>query len=305
MKLFDRCVRAFDVGYRVYMRLYGKFQPVRTAETFFGSRLRCDVRDFVQRRIAFFGIYEPNLTHFILHTVRPGDVFVDVGANIGYFSLLASTVVGPSGKVISIEAAPDIFGLLCRNLEQNDCRNVQAMNVAVMDRDCFARVVSGDRRNLGMTKIEPVLESAEGFVEGRSLLTLLRPDLARVSFIKIDIEGSEAPVLSEIFANADEFLHDLVVVAEVGDQSSWLIDTARDAGFTTYSLRNDYTIGYFLVRAFLNRRGEGDFFTIRPVDGYVSNTVDYVFHRPAARAASHQDAAAGRLVQPFSSVTVM
>lgn len=67
--------------------------------------------------------------------LKPGDVFVDVGANIGYFSLLASKLVGPGGRVVAIEASPEVFDLLRRNLELNKAHNVRAVNVAISDRE--------------------------------------------------------------------------------------------------------------------------------------------------------------------------
>ena len=138
------------------LRGYFKYFPVRTgkatawkylashlrwlesrtkARTFFGGTLDVDARDIVGRFIYYFGIWEPNLTAWIQSRLKPGDCFVDVGANVGYFSLLASTLVGPSGKVISIEAIPRTFEVLTGNLDANGARNVRPIHRAVWDKE--------------------------------------------------------------------------------------------------------------------------------------------------------------------------
>ena len=70
------------------------------------------------------GVWEPVLSEFILRHVQEGDVCVDAGANIGYFSLLFAQRVGPSGKVIAIEAAPDTARRLRANLALNDATGI-------------------------------------------------------------------------------------------------------------------------------------------------------------------------------------
>ena len=89
MSFFTGLVDVVDGAIRVHMRLSGYISGLREGETFFGAKIQCDIRDFIQRRIYFFRIYEPNLTHYITANVQPGELFVDLGANIGYFSLLA------------------------------------------------------------------------------------------------------------------------------------------------------------------------------------------------------------------------
>ncbi len=92
--------------YRVYMKLNGWLYPRRTAVTFFGCKIGCDIRDLLQKRIYFFKTWEPELSSFMAQRLRRGDTVVDVGANIGYFTTLMSRIVGETGQVISIEALP-------------------------------------------------------------------------------------------------------------------------------------------------------------------------------------------------------
>jgi hypothetical protein len=71
------------------MRLFGKVAPTTQAMTVFGARFNCIMADFIQRRIAFFGRFEPNLTYFLLSVLKSGDIFAGVGSNIGHFTPLA------------------------------------------------------------------------------------------------------------------------------------------------------------------------------------------------------------------------
>src|SRR5262245_48280046 len=69
-----------------------------------GHRVQLDITDPTGRYPFFYGMpYEPGVTDAIVTALRPGDVFVDVGANIGYFTVLAAAVVGDRGRVIAFE----------------------------------------------------------------------------------------------------------------------------------------------------------------------------------------------------------
>lgn len=67
-----------------------------------------DTQDLIQRYLYLFGAWEPHLTGWLRRRLRPGDGFVDVGANIGVFSVLAARLVGESGRVVAIEASADV-----------------------------------------------------------------------------------------------------------------------------------------------------------------------------------------------------
>ena len=85
--------------------------------TRFGGVMQGNTQDLIQRYLYWFGVWEPQLTCWIKSRLPPRRVFVDVGANIGYYSLLAASLVGDDGQVVAIEASPSIYRLLCNNLE--------------------------------------------------------------------------------------------------------------------------------------------------------------------------------------------
>jgi len=98
------------------------------AKTKFGGRIAGNNLDIIQRYIYYFGVWEQNLSCFLNERLKEGDAFIDIGANIGYFTLQAAKLVGPSGKVIAIEVSPTIFKKLIANLQRNRVTNVETYN---------------------------------------------------------------------------------------------------------------------------------------------------------------------------------
>jgi FkbM family methyltransferase len=135
--------------------------------------------------------YEPELTGLIGRTLRPGDAFFDLGANIGYFSLLASRRVGPTGRVVAVEPEPGNLRFLRRHVELNAAANVVVVGVAVGRADGVAGWTHGTgtgtgRLNHGGRFLVPVM----------SLETLIRHAGVVPTCLKIDIEGAEAELLA-------------------------------------------------------------------------------------------------------------
>ena len=79
------------------------------------------------------GRYEPQETLILGHLLRPRDVFVDVGANWGYFTLLGAHLVGPHGRVLGVEADPHACRALERNIARNRLQRVDIVHAAASD----------------------------------------------------------------------------------------------------------------------------------------------------------------------------
>jgi len=78
---------------------------------------------------------EPELLNTIKNEVKPGNVCIDLGANIGYITLLLSDLVGKNGKIFAIEPEPENFNILNYNLNINKIKNVETSNIAIGERD--------------------------------------------------------------------------------------------------------------------------------------------------------------------------
>lgn len=221
------------------------------ASTVFGGQIAGDASDILQQYIYYFGVWEPHLTRWIGQRLAPGDTFIDVGANIGYFSLLASKLVGDSGAVVAIEASPKIFNALQGNLARNRAHNVRAVNVAVTDRKGWVRLFRGPDSNLGRTTIrEECGFEFECEVEAAPLSAILQLEEAQnARLIKIDVEGAEWSVVAGMGPLLSSARTDLEIVVEVqpgplaqqGKQPEDLLRIFLEAGFHAYRLENDYS----------------------------------------------------------------
>ncbi len=151
-------------------------------------------------------VYEPELSRFVTGLLRPGDVFVDVGANIGHFSFVASPVVGDGGEVIAIEPDPLAFHALQRNIGAGGYRNIRAVNAAVAAEEgsvtLYRSAFGGGMNSLisspesaGREPVEVRAAPLDALVQGGA------------RGIKIDVEGAEAIVLAgmeEVIARSPE-----------------------------------------------------------------------------------------------------
>ena len=96
----------------------------------FGYRMKLDVSDFVSRMI-YLGAFEQRETSIVLRHLRPGMTFVDIGANVGYFTLLAASRVGPTGRVFAVEPSPAAFAQLKATIEENRLTHVRAFPIGL------------------------------------------------------------------------------------------------------------------------------------------------------------------------------
>ncbi|NEC85120.1 FkbM family methyltransferase [Streptomyces sp. SID12501] len=223
----------------------------RVVETRAGTRFAVDTQDLIQRYVYLFGVWEPHMTAWLGRRLRAGDTFVDVGANVGVFSVLASRLVGDKGRVVSIEASPAFHDVLLRQSALNDCRNIRALNAAVSDSHRTLTFILASSRNMGANSIVPWDGPTESTfdIEARPLPELLEPEEIRnARVIKIDVEGAEgsvvrglAPMLTELRPDAEitvEVTPDRM--AQLGDSVEELLGTMREAGFHLYRLPNSY-----------------------------------------------------------------
>jgi hypothetical protein len=100
-----------------------------------GFLMELDARDLVTRSILLDGVWEPRITGVTLAVLQEGSTFIDVGAHVGYYSLLASTQVGPAGRVIAIEPNPHTLERLWRNIRLNNSTNIAVEEVACTEKE--------------------------------------------------------------------------------------------------------------------------------------------------------------------------
>lgn len=244
-----------------WVRPYLLWRPLTfSVQTIFGAKILTTFPDSIQTHIYFFGVWEPAITAYIASQLRLGDIFIDIGANIGYHSLLASHCVGPHGRVIAFEASPSIYSLLQKNLKANSATNITAQNVAVADERRELSVFLSPEGNIGQSTTVPQvaakIEAAfENTVAGYPLGDLLDAEvLASVRFIKIDVEGAEwlvakgiQPILSSLSDEAQILIEiNSAAAAEMDGSAQEILDIFKSAGFSAFEINNSYAIDFYV-----------------------------------------------------------
>lgn len=154
-----------------------------------------DQGETVSNFIRGHGVWQRPLTSFLINYLQPDDVFVDVGANLGYFTVYAGLAVGAGGKVLAVEPDERNAALLTANAELNGLRNVQLHRTAVADFTGEAPLFRGSF-NAGAHSLihKDDLDAEEATVPVTTLDRLLAQE-TKVKLIKIDVQGTEVAVL--------------------------------------------------------------------------------------------------------------
>lgn len=190
------------------------------------------------------GIWEASDTHWFVKSVRPGDVVVDAGANIGYYTVLASKLVGPTGRVYAFEPDPTSFELLERNVRLNGADNVVAEQKALSNANTTLELfIASD--NKGEHRIyQPEGEHRPSIkVPAVRMDDYLRGKVDHVDFVKIDTQGAEA-VIIEGMAETIRANQQMVMIVEfwpsglagLGSDAAALLKTLRADDFRFYNL---------------------------------------------------------------------
>jgi FkbM family methyltransferase len=213
-----------------------------------GFRFAGNTRDVIQRHVYVFGVWEPDVTAWMWRQVQPGAVVVDVGANVGYFSLLAARLVGDTGVVHAIEPLPSTVRRLRRNVDLNPSRRVTIHDVACSDFEGEMEIFAASADNIGSASTLGG-DHSEGRVRCVRLDSILADvDPARISVVKIDTEGGEAAVLRGARKTLAVMEPGAAVLVEitVGADDVWGL--MLDAGFDAYAIDNDYRPGRYADR---------------------------------------------------------
>lgn len=210
----------------------------------------------------FVGDFETMELDFVRKLLKPGDVVFDVGANAGVFTVLAGTKVGPKGRVCAFEPGTEAQALLKSNLRLNRLSNVTLFEGAVSDRAGTAKLAVAE--DGALSSLARTGHHSQMVKEWREVPTTTLDDfvekngIAKIDFIKIDVEGAEKLV----FEGARRLLKSfrgLTVLFEAYDLNSQSFGYSVEELLT--SLRRDgIKLSYF------GERGE-----LVPIDRYESH----------------------------------
>lgn len=254
LSLAGRVLRHPMVSVRKGLAMYGPSPRLPKVIRFGDVRfvVRSDVVSPWMARSMVWKAYDSWVGLAIARSLRPGGVFLDVGANVGYFSALAASIVGPSGCVHSWEPAPEVFAVLEDLARLNPKHRFRLNNCALGDVDGHRELALHELNTGAHSLIRDLVKQGQGraprtvLVEVTTLSTYVqRHNLDRASCIKIDVEGYELPVL----LGATKWLRSLsrlpVIVCEVkpaalpllGHSMSELFHWAAALGFSVVDAR--------------------------------------------------------------------
>ena len=193
----------------------------------FGARMRLyPTNNVCEKRLLFTPqFFDPEERAFLQERVKPGFVFVDVGANVGGYSLFVARLAGGQGRVLAVEPQPHIFERLVFNIRQNSIGTVKALDCAVADKTGDVTLFM-DAKNAGESSVK-IMGNPEGRsirVPAKTLLQLLRDEgFAHVDAMKIDVEGAEDLILEPFLRTAPESLWPPILIIENGT-GRWQVD---------------------------------------------------------------------------------
>ena len=172
--------------------------------------------------------------------VRKGDVAIDIGANLGYYTRPLADIVGVEGTVYAVEPVPVIFSVLERNVR--GCRNVHLMNYALGKEECDVEMANDSVAEVGyfgtgrnFVSEGALSKSAVRFTARMRRGSDLFGGLERIDFIKCDIEGYERVVMPELRTLIERH-HPTVLIETDGETRHEIIEMFREMGYRAYML---------------------------------------------------------------------
>lgn len=178
---------------------------------------------YIGKCFELYGEYSESEVELFRAYVHPGDIAIDIGANIGDLTLPLALLVGETGRVFAYESHPLVFNILCANLALNDIRNVKPINAFVADNTDVntGSAVWGEHAYIGDTWT-PTFTSLD------------RLDIDRLSFIKVDVDGNELEVLRSGICLIDKYRPVLYFENDLQDKSKALLDFVLGRGYRVF-----------------------------------------------------------------------
>lgn len=249
----------FSIWKYLFRRYLSDKGITATATAIFGAKFKVTLSDLVQSSIYVFGAWEPVMTAYLMRILKKGDIFIDIGANIGYYSAMSALLVGDIGKTFAIEASPSIYEMLQYTISRNNINHVKTFNVAVTDRPCQVPIYIANNRNIGQSTIVDTMIGAAGGkfesqVNGLPLDQIIPvEDIINARIIKIDVEGAEWLVLQgmkhllpKLSAHTEIFIEASVIsLRSFGIDMDEFLKLFTDSGFSPFVVNKQFNEPYY------------------------------------------------------------
>lgn len=242
----DQPIRALWFYALVFLNRYTFLKlPIR-AKTAWGDPMEAYESSAIGS-VFFLGIYDIDITLFLLkHAHAPGD-FVDIGSNIGYYALLGNQVIQDGGRVVAVEPTPATYKTLCRNVRKHG--RIMPLRLAIADTEGTTTFIDYGFRHAVFNSTKnhdlPFLKGRgkEFQVPATTLDALCAEQALRPSILKLDTEGTESRILRESSHTLSTYSP--IVLLEVGGGEEWKdnntesLDLLAAHGYSFFELTQD------------------------------------------------------------------
>jgi FkbM family methyltransferase len=229
----------------------GFFRKPAIVTTEYGFAMTADRLDAVKWFVYYFGQLEPQISLAWSRLLKSGDQVVDIGGNVGYHALLAGTLVGPEGRVVTVEPSRIIYDQLVRNIALNNYNHVLPLKYAVSNAPGEIDLYFAGENIQGNSSIYK--NDSHSVSEKVECITIQqigeKINLADVKLIKIDVEGAEPLVLEGLHKSLKELHADVVIFVEISPNNTTeaeeMLNPFLQSGFEARLIRNEYNTAFY------------------------------------------------------------
>ena len=220
-----------------------KFIIPKETKTKEGLFLELDQSDPVASGAVALGVYERYESEIFRSKVKPGMTIIDIGANLGYYTAIASRLTGDKGLVIAFEPEPNFFKLLSRNISRNNLNNVACFELAIAEKNGLTDLYLSSE-NKGHNSIIRSEELKTSVMVKTTTLDdfLVSQKSAKVDIIKMDIEGAEILALEGMRETLTKHLPLLFLefsphsIIKINRNPIDLLSTLRKIGYSIFEI---------------------------------------------------------------------
>jgi FkbM family methyltransferase len=204
-----------------------------------GARMRLyPYNNICEKKVLFTPqFFDPEELELLRARMHEGFTFVDIGANIGAYTLFVGALAGPSARILAVEPQADVFDRLTYNIQLNPHGTIKAVDCAVADKPGELTMFV-DPRNRGESSVKIVGSSQAPTVRvaAKTLLELLKDEgFSHIDAVKLDVEGAEDIILEPFLRDAPPDLRPRLLIIEDGSRQ-WQTDLPALLEATGYRL---------------------------------------------------------------------
>lgn len=224
------------------LRQHGAGLGARVVKTRYGFKFHADLADWLGQYVYLTGAYEPPTARVIANLLQEADAMLDIGANAGFFSLLAASRVGRNGRVYSFEPVPTVRRRLAANVALNCFDSIVISEVALSDQPGQVDMYEGPEGHKGLSSLRPLEHAAQKITVRVERLDDRLNELPRIRLAKIDVEGAEQNVLLGMSSLLERDKPDIVLeitdsyLQQFGHSADELLSWLTARGYRAYRI---------------------------------------------------------------------